>query len=161
MVTVKIGGPGKRTLIESFGTVFPVLLCESIKGFMELFSSHGLPDKKESAEYVMKKADNVESEYWNTLLGPEMWNLFSNTLGDMDMKYLPLLFTKVSELNGNDFCEFIEEIFGRTKKGKEMMMSIVDEVVNEIDYDDFEDALGMDKNMISDEYLTPEDLDLI
>lgn len=164
MVTVKIGGPGKRTLIESFGTVFPVLLCESIKGFMELFSSHGLPDKKESAEYVMKKADNVESEYWNTLLGPEMWNLFSNTLGDMDMKYLPLLFTKISELNGNDFCEFIEEIFGRTKKGKEMMMSIVDEVVNEIDYDDFEDALGMknmNKNMISDEYLTPEDLDLI
>ena len=45
-----------------------------------------------------------------------------------------------------------------------MMMSIVGEVVNEIDYDDFEDALGMkntDKNMISDEYLTPEDLDLI
>ena len=55
MVNVRISGPGKRPLIESYGTVFPVMLCESIRGFMELFSTHGLPEKKELAEYIMKK----------------------------------------------------------------------------------------------------------
>ena len=164
MVEVKLCGPGKRTLIEAFGTTFPVMLCESIRGFMELFSSHGLPEKKSSAEYVMKKADFVEAEMWCMILGPEMWNIFSDSFGDMDVKYLPLLFTKLSELPGEEFCEMMAEVFGKTRRGKEMMMELVDEVIDEIDYEDFEDSLGMKntkKNMISDEYLTPEDLDLI
>jgi hypothetical protein len=164
MVEVQIAGVGKRTLIEVFGTVFPVMLCESIRGFMELFSSHGLPEKKASAEYVMKKADCVEAEMWDMILGPEMWNIFSSTLGDMDIKYLPLLFTKLCEVEGDEFCEFLEEVFGKTKRGQEIMQEFVSEVADEIDYEEFEDSLGMkntDKNMIADEYLTPEDLDLI
>lgn len=164
MVEVHIAGPGKRTLIESFGTVFPVMLCESIRGFMELFSSHGLPEKRTSAEYVMKKADCVDAEMWAMILGPEMWNIFSSTLGDMDMKYLPLLFTNLCELDGAEFCEVMEEVFGRTKRGREIMEEFVADVMDEIDYEDFEDALGMknmQKNMIADQYLTPEDLDLI
>jgi hypothetical protein len=62
------------------------MLCESIRGFIELFSSHGLPEKKTSAEYVMKKCACVEAEYWNMVLGPEMWNMFVSSLGDMDIK---------------------------------------------------------------------------
>ena len=164
MVEVRIAGPGKRTLIESFGTVFPVMLCESIRGFMELFSSHGLPEKKVSAEYVMKKADCVEAEMWAMILGPEMWNIFASTIGDMDMKYMPLLFTNLCKLDGDEFCEIMQEVLGRTKNGKSIMEDFVANVMDEIDYEDFEDALSMknmDKNMISDEYLTPEDLDLI
>ena len=164
MVDVRITGPGKRTLIETFATTFPVMLCESIRGFMELFSSHGLPEKKTSAEYVMKKTDCVEAEMWNMILGPGMWDIFSSTLGDMDIKYLPLLFTNFSELGGDEFCEITEEVFGKTRRGKEVMQELVEEVMDEIDYEDFEDSLGMkntSKNMISDEYLTPEELDLI
>lgn len=164
MVEVRIAGPGKRTLIESFGTVFPVMLCESVRGFMELFSSHGLPEKKASAEYVMKKADCVEAEMWAMILGPEMWNIFASTIGDMDMKYMPLLFTNLCKLDGDEFCEIMQEVLGRTKNGKSIMEDFVANVMDEIDYEDFEDALGMknmEKNMISDEYLTPEDLDLI
>ena len=164
MVEARITGPGKRTLIESFGTTFPVLLCESIRGFMELFSSHGLPKKKTSADYVMKKTDNVESEYWNMVLGPEMWNIFMSGIGNMDLKYLPLLFTNISEMDGAEFCDVMAEIFGKTKRGKEILGSFVEEVTDELDYEDFKDSLGlknMNKNMISDGYLTPEDLDVI
>ena len=164
MVDVRISGPGKRPLIESFGTVFPVMLCESIRGFMELFSTHGLPDKKSSAEYIMKKTDCVEGEMWNMILGPEMWNIFSESVGDLDIKYLPLLFTRLSELNVDEFTEIMQEVFGRTRSGKEMMQKFVENVVDEIDYEDFEDSIGMknlNKNMISDAYLTPEDLDLL
>ena len=135
-----------------------------IPGFMELFSSHGLPEKKTSAEYIMKKVDCVESEMWDMILGPEMWNIFSSALGDMDMKYLPLLFTKLCEMEGDEFCEVFEEVLGKTKRGQELMHEFVLEVTDEIDYEEFEDSLGMknmDKNMIADEYLTPEDLDLL
>ncbi len=164
MVDVRIAGVGKRTLIEAYGTTFPVMLCESIRGFMELFSSHGLPEKKAAAEYVMKKADCVESEMWDMILGPEMWNIFSSAVGDMDIKYLPSLFTKLCELSGDEFCEIMQEVFGKTKNGKAIMEEFVSDVMDEIDYEEFEDSLGMkntSKNMIADEYLTPEDLDLI
>ena len=164
MVEVRIAGPGKRTLIESFGTVFPVMLCESIRGFMELFSSHGLPEKKASAEYVMKKADCVDAEMWAMILGPEMWNIFTSPLGDMDMKYMPLMFTNLCELEGKEFCAVMAEVFGKTKRGKEIMEKFVADVMDEIDYEDFQDSLGMknmEKNMIADQYLTPEDLDLL
>lgn len=164
MVDVRLCGPGKRTLIESFGTVFPVMLCESIRGFMELFSSHGLPEKKTSAEYVMKKSDCVEAEMWAMILGPEMWNIFVSTLGDMDMKYLPLLFTNLCELDGQEFCDTMQEVFAKTKSGMDIMRGFVSDVMDEIDYEDFEDSLAMknmSKNMIADEYLTPEELDLI
>lgn len=164
MVEVRIAGPGKRTLIESFGTVFPVMLCESIRGFMELFSSHGLPEKRASAEYVMKKADCVDAEMWAMILGPEMWNIFTSPLGDMDMKYMPLMFTNLCELEGREFCAVMAEVFGKTKRGKEIMEKFVADVMDEIDYEDFQDSLGMknmEKNMIADQYLTPKDLDLL
>jgi hypothetical protein len=58
----------------------------------------------------------------------------------------------------------MQEVFGKTKNGKEIMEEFVSDVMDEIDYEEFEDSLGMkntSKNMIADEYLTPEDLDLI
>ena len=101
---------------------------------------------------------------WNMILGPEMWNIFSESVGDLDIKYLPLLFTRLSELNADDFTEIMQEVLGKTRIGRDMMKEFVGNVVDEIDYEDFEDSLGMknlQKNMISDEYLTPEELDLI
>ena len=112
----------------------------------------------------MKKTDNVESEYWNMVLGPEMWNIFMSGIGNMDLKYLPLLFTNISEMDGAEFCDVMAEIFGKTRRGKEILGSFVEEVMDELDYEDFKDSLGlknMNKNMISDGYLTPEDLDVI
>ena len=164
LVEVRMSGIGKRTLVESFGTIFPVMLCESIRGFMELFSSHGLPEKKTSAEYVMKKCDCVEAEVWNMILGPEMWNIFVSTLGDMDIKYLPLLFTRINELDADEFCEIMEEVFGKTKNGKGIMEDFVADVIDEIDYEDFEDSVAMknvNKNLISEKYMTVEELDAI
>jgi hypothetical protein len=75
-----------------------------------------------------------------------------------------LLFTRLSELNADDFTEIMQEVLGKTRIGRDMMKEFVENVVDEIDYEDFEDSLGMknlQKNMISDEYLTPEELDLI
>lgn len=164
MVEVHVAGVGMRTLVESYGTIFPVLLCESIRGFMELFSSHGLPNKKTSAEYVMKKCDCVEAEVWNMILGPEMWNMFVSVMGDMDIKYLPMLFTRISELDAEEFCEIMQEVFGKTRNGKAIMEELVAEVVDEIDYEDFEDSVAMKnmrKNLIAEKYMTVEELDAI
>ena len=163
MVFVKVGGVGERTLVEAYGTVFPIMLCESIKGFMELFSSHGLPRKKEAAEYVMKKTDFAQAEVWDSILGPGMWGVLSETLGDLDMKYFPLLFTRLSEMPGTEFIPFMQEVFANTRKGKEEMSDFVESVIEELEYEDFEDGLAMknvNKNMIS-EYFSPEELDTL
>lgn len=165
LVEVRVAGVGKRTLIESYGTIFPVLLSESIRGFLELFASHGLPENKEAAEYIMKKTDNVESDVYNMIVGPGIWaDVFLPLFDEVSIKYLPLWFTKISELDGGEFCEIMQEVFGNTRSGTDIMQDLMRNVVDEIDYEDFEDSLAMknmNKNMISDEYLTPEELDLI
>ncbi len=164
MVDVRITGVGKRTLIESTGIIFPVLLCESIRGFMELFSSHGLPEIKEHAEFVLKKTDCVEGEMWNMILGPGLWEKFSQSIEDMDLAYFPLFFTRLSEIDGEDFCEIMEEVFAGTQRGEDILSDIYSEVTDEVDYDDFMDTIQMkntEKNMISEKYLKPEDLDTI
>lgn len=164
LVEVRIAGVGKRTLIESYGKIFPVMLSESIRGFMELFASHGLPEKKESADYVMKKADNVENDVYNMIIAQGVWNdVFSPLINDMGMKYLPLWFTRICELPGNEFCETMAEVFAGTSLGKSFIENTISEIIDEVDYDEFEDSLAMknmNKNMISDSYLTPEDLDM-
>lgn len=164
MVFVKMTGIGERTLIESYGTVFPVLLCESIRGFMELFAAHGLPKRKDAAEYVIKKSDFAEAELWDMIIGPGMWELFTESIGSVEMKYLPLLFTRLSELPGDEFSEIMQEVFGATRRGKEIMGEFVEEVMEDLEYEDFEDSLAMKntkKNMIVSEYMSPEELDLL
>ena len=99
------------------------------------------------------------------IVGPGIWtDVFLPLFDEVSIKYLPLWFTKISELDGGEFCEIMQEVFGNTRSGADIMQDLIHNVVDEIDYEDFEDSLAMknmNKNMISDEYLTPEELDLI
>lgn len=160
-VRVKLGSPGERTTIESYGDIFPVLLAESIRGFMELFASHGLPQEKSAAEFVMKKADFAAAEPWDMRLGPVMWNTIVNNVGDLETKYLPAFFMKLTELDGDNFARVMSEILSETKEGETILHSIADEAKEEIDYEDFEDSLSqknLDKNMMTDEYIRADEL---
>ena len=162
-VRVKLGAPGERTTIESYGNIFPVLLAESIRGFMELFASHGLPKDKAMADFIVKKADFAAAEPWDMRLGPVMWKSITDNIGNLETRYLPAFFTKLTELDGDNFAAVMAEILGETEYGGEILQSMADEVRDEIDYEDFEDDIAMknlDKNMLSDEYLRPDELEI-
>ena len=42
-VEVELGRVGEKTVINAQGIIFPFLLNETLRGFFELFASHGLP----------------------------------------------------------------------------------------------------------------------
>lgn len=158
---VTLGNQGERSTVETYATTFPILLSESVRGFMELFASHGLPEDKRLASFVVKKADFAAAEPWDMRIGPTMWKTITDTIGKLDTRCLPLLFTKIASLEPRKFNGVMSEILAGTRTGKDLLRSIADDVSSELEYDDFEDQLrqkDMQKNMITDGYISPDEL---
>ena len=61
-VEVSLGNDETKSKIESQGVILPILLMETIKGFMELFISHGLPKNVNDAITVIGRSDFIKAE---------------------------------------------------------------------------------------------------
>jgi hypothetical protein len=156
VVNVLIGNDVKKTEIHAEGTIFPVLLMESIKGFMEAFAAHGLPKNREEATYVMSKADFLAAEPWDMRMGPILWDCFEEAMQEDDITKVPNIFVEVLSLPMNEFNNFMKEIFARTKKSKRIFELMKQEIEERIEYCDFEyrmKAKSEDSNVISDKFL--------
>ena len=161
VVNVTLGNETTKSKIDVEAMTFPILLSESIKGFMELFASHGLPKRKDLAIYVTKKADFLIAEPWDMRLGPVLWEYFINSMKPINSKILPNIFSAVIELSPKDFFILMKEIFAKTKKSKKLMSFLVDKVIDQIDYDDFEDRITNkqnDFNTLEDQYIQADEL---
>lgn len=159
IVNVTLGNEDTKTIIDVQAMNFPILLSESIRGFMELFASHGLPKDRNSAIYVTKKADFLIAEPWDMRMGPVLWDYFINSIGDIDNKLMPNIFEAVVELPSDEFFKLMREIFGQTKKGRDLMSKIVEDVKNDIEYTNFNNRLSLKRDdTINDEFFNPDEL---
>jgi hypothetical protein len=155
-VNVLIGNEQKETEINAEGTIFPVLLMESIKGMMEAFAAHGLPKNKKEAAYVMAKADFLAAEPWDMRMGPILWKYFEEAMQESDTKLVPNIFVEAISLPLSEFNNFMKEIFARTQKSKKIFELIKQEIEERIEYSDFEDRMQSKSNginTINDEFL--------
>lgn len=125
-VEVTIGNDQKKNRIESQGVIFPILLSESIRGFMELFASHGLPDDMNRAKNVLGKADFLKMEPWDMRLGPMLWDMFSDNFGDCNSTTIPYIMYIVSKLGVKRFNKLFKEVFAKTRRGKSIMKAITE-----------------------------------
>lgn len=165
-VDVYIQQEQNKADISAQGIIFPILLNELIKGFNELAISHGLPEEKINAEYVMKKSDFKLAEMWDSRLGLPLWDRVINCLDKIDCDIndagINFFFMELSCLSPYDFNTTLKEIFGNTKKGSVMLKEIIDKIVDEKEQDEFDDYMNtMQKQrfQISDsEYFEPEEL---
>ena len=161
-VNIRLGDDENIPSIEAKAIIFPVLMYESIKGFMELFSSHGLPTSKNKASYVLKKADFLLAEPWDMRLGYGLWKLFLQSLPEnVDTKEIPYIFTELVSKPCDDFNPLMKEIFAKTRKGKETMKQIYDEITYQLEYEDFEDFLAKQNEegaSLDDEYFNFDDI---
>jgi hypothetical protein len=156
VVNVLIGNEQKQTEINAEGTIFPVLLMESIKGMMEAFAAHGLPKNKKEAAYVMAKADFLAAEPWDMRMGPILWKYFEEAMQESDTKLVPNIFVEAISLPLSEFNNFMKEIFARTQKSKKIFELIKQEIEERIEYSDFEDRMQSKSNginTINDEFL--------
>lgn len=160
-VEVYLGNEENKVTIKSQATIFPILLFETIRGFFELFISHGLPKDRDMALSLINKTDYLNSEPWNMRIGPSLWNLFFSSIDDIKTKELPYLLKKVSKLKHNNFNILMNEIFAKTKKGKHILKILSNKSKNELDYNSFlkkMDKMKSNKSIITDEYIHFDEL---
>lgn len=152
--------------IDASGIMFVTLLSELIKGINELAIAHGLPEEKNKAEYVIKKADFTLAELWDLRLGLPLWNrvvkVFNKIEYDIHEIGLNFFFMELSCLSAYDFNNTLKEIFGGTKKGEILLKDIIDDIITNKDKDEFDDYIRMKRNAkfrLSDsEYFNPDEL---
>jgi hypothetical protein len=161
VVEVSLGNDETKSKIESQGVILPILLMETIKGFMELFISHGLPKDVNDAVAVIGRSDFIKAEPWDMKFGPILWDLFYNSSNDVTYEELPYLIKIVSELSVNKFNFLMKEVFAKTKKGKHIMSKLSFKAKRNSEYDKFVDKMTKmktDKGIITDDYIHPDEL---
>lgn len=161
VVEVRLGTDDVKPEVSTQGVIFPVLLSETIKGFMELFISHGLPKDINTTMTVLKKSDFLKAEPWDMKLGPQLWDILNGLLNDIDSVELPYLLKRLSELKLDTFNNVMKEVFAKTKKGKEIMSKLSFKAKRDIEYDKFVDKMAKmktGKGIITDDYIHPDEL---
>lgn len=158
-VEVELGREGEKTCISAQGLIFPYLLTETLRGFFELFASHGLPKDNKKAQYIMKQADFLLAEPWDLRLGVTLWDYLGSDIHNTQI--LPYYFMSLCELPVDDFNEQIREILAHTKKGQSIKQSLMNEAEHNFEYDDLSATIqtkNANVGVIEDEYMSETDL---
>ena len=134
--------------IKATGMFFPVLVHEIWKGVMEYMSAHGLPSDPEFAAEVMDETDNVAGEIWDLRLGPVIWEKFTESypeslLDNEDMGRIKnYLYFNIISMDAEPFLALAKEILSGSQKGKDQVEKIVNDIIQQLKDEDYEDVSG-------------------
>lgn len=154
---VQVFSDSNKASILAEGVIFPFLLTETIRGFIEIMTSKTLPEKR--ADYIMNTCDILEDEPKYMILGRVFWN---KLCGDgSDEINAEKLLQKLLSLDTEQFNALMDEVLVGTKLGKKGMRKILDKIKYDSDYKSFEKDLDnkrKEKEIIADGYFTEEEL---
>ena len=154
---VQVFSDSNKASILAEGVIFPFLLTETIRGFIEVMTSKTLPEKR--ADYIMNTCDILEDEPKYMILGRVFWN---KLCGDgFDEINAEKLLQKLLSLDTEQFNALMDEVLVGTKLGKEGMRKILDKIKYDSDYKSFEKDLDnkrKEKEIIADGYFTEDEL---
>ena len=154
-VETHLGIDDAKTTIKAQGIIFPLLFHEAIKGLFELFSAHGLPQDREKAQYIIRKADFVLAEPWDLRLGVGLWRMIFGGVEDTNM--IPYMFTSFVKIPTDEFNLSVKEILSNTEKGNEIINALMTDAEYDSGYQQFTNrinARNVDKSLIQDSYFT-------
>lgn len=154
-VETHLGIDDVKTTIKAQGIIFPLLFHEAIKGLFELFSAHGLPQDREKAQYIIRKADFVLAEPWDLRLGVGLWRMIFGGVEDTNM--IPYMFTSFVKIPTDEFNLSVKEILSNTEKGNEIINTLMTNAEYDNGYQQFTNrinARNVDKSLIQDSYFT-------
>lgn len=156
-----IGNENTKNKIIVEAEIFPILLHESVRGFLEMFAAYGLPSSKKECTYVMSKADFINAEPWDMRLGPALWDKLMNAFGNPNNEDIPMILTILFSQNTDKFNFILREIFGETKLGDYLAKKIMKKVETELEIDDFEETMHkkqIETSLINDNLFKSEEL---
>ena len=165
-VDVTISSELEFPTIKAEALLFPILVEETIRGVLELAVSHGLPQNIEKAKYVLSKADFKLAEVWDMRLGYALWKLIESEVEKCGFDIVELginfFLMEISQMDCQMFNKTLQEIFARTKKGKEIITDIAEKISYNKEKDDFDDYIqtknDSEVQINDDEFFEPEEL---
>ena len=134
--------------IKAKGLMFPILVHELYKGVMEYVSAHGLPSDPDMAQEVIGMEDTLPAEVWDLRLGPVIWEKFLEVYPDdffdedEQKRIKNYFYFKFVSLEAEQFLSLAKEILSGSQKGKDQVKKMIDEIVNQLKQEDYEDASG-------------------
>ena len=154
--------------IKAKGLMFPILVHELYKGVMEYVSAHGLPSDPDMAQEVIGMEDTLPAEVWDLRLGPVIWEKFLEVYPDNffdaeeQKRIKNYFYFKFVSLEAEQFLSLAKEILSGSQKGKDQVKKMIDEIVNQLKQEDYEDASGETTPQIDSTPQTPsvEELDM-
>lgn len=147
-VEVILGNTYKdKTKIKAQGIIFPFLLHELVRGFMELFASHGLPKDDEKAKYIIHQADFILAEPWDLRMGVNLWRYISSNIEDTSV--LPFFFRNLCCLPTKEFNSSLREIFAETNKGHHIITHMLDNAREEYEEQGFVSNMDLSNSQVS------------
>ena len=153
-VEVRLGHGEQKTTIKASGVIFPYMLQESLRGFFELFSSHGLPDDNKLAMYIIKKSDFMMAEPWDIRIGIPMWRKIMSNVNSIKTNVLPYLFSDLCSLKYDKFNNVMKNLLAGTNKGKNDLESEIQSIKDNEEYRMFKDKMkqkNVDLSLINDD----------
>jgi hypothetical protein len=136
-----------ETKIKTQAICFPVSVHENIKGVMEVFGTHGLPDSKEAQEMIFNSTDTLMNEVWDIRLGVVVWEKFLRTY-PMDVfeegkRYIQhYIFSRFCALDSDEFFDMSKQILLGSPKGDKFIQDMVTDIVRDVNKSDLDNVLG-------------------
>lgn len=130
---------------------FPILCHEIVKSYMEYMSAWGLPQSDEDEDqeagykkqkYILNKADFLEAENWDLMLGPNFWSRFLDAIDENELDIKSKLYIKIAQMPPRDFNIFMKELLKKSDRGKQMMVDLANDIKDAITKEDYETAMG-------------------
>ena len=150
LVMVTLGNESTKNQLHAQGTNFAVLLYETIKGLLEIFTEHGAPENPAIAKAVVSKSDFITAEPWYMRFGPFLWGYVETALTSMitrnNAKLIPYIFMKVSQLKPEKYLRLMRETFAGTRKSKQVFERVVNYASLKLDKSDFDARMTTNRN---------------
>ena len=96
---------------------------------------------------VMASQDTLPYEIWDLRLGPVIWEKFMDSypekLYQEDLREIQnYLFSRFSSLTTDEFFDVAKMIMSGSDEGKKIVAKMVDEIIDELKSQDYEDAMS-------------------
>ena len=137
-VEVILGNEDTLPIINAKGKLFPILLTEAIKGFMELFASHGLPDDINLSKKVISIADALVNEPWDMRLGTILYDKVFKSLRDVDSYMIPYFYTRLVKRSSNEFMNIMKAVLCDVEDVKEYLNILYDDAKKDKEQEEFD-----------------------
>jgi hypothetical protein len=127
---VTLGNDDMKNQLDVQAINFAVLVYETIKGFLEMTVSHGLPEDSLLMSAVISKCDYITAEPWYMRFGPFIWDHVINAIGtrvvDRRANLMPYVFMKVSQLAPNKYIKLMRETLSDSERSRVVFDRVVD-----------------------------------